>query len=180
MMKKTLHIVLLSLSMLAVSTNIQAARWWQPDENVFKKQEGIDLDSFRTFTDNEGYQVTSIWMRQSFDKTENLYNPTIDKQSPVGAFSIFTQARCDTGEFKIVDFLFQSQQFQTFWRLSDYPDLLQDADRPFSKWYYPASSSNEGQINDAICELKALEKAYGISLDEFELDEYGHIIDEEK
>lgn len=50
---------ILLLSVSSLPTLNHSARWWQPNPHNYDGGV-IDLDSYRTFTDNEGYDITSM------------------------------------------------------------------------------------------------------------------------
>lgn len=168
-------VCLASLILFSSLPNLaHSARWWQPDDSDFNGG-GMDLDSYRTFTDSEGYEVTSIWFRDRMDKAESVYNPNLGKKSITSAFSLLVQMRCDTGELKLADFIFQDRQYNDLWRVSDYPEFFEDSRRKIGEFYYPSPSSQEAQIL-SLCDIKKAEDEKGFSIQDFELDEYGHVI----
>lgn len=175
-MKKLGSLAIMAVCLCLASPFSQAARWWNPDKDDYSGT-GMDLDSYHTFTDNEGYEVTSMWWRARFDKAKSLYNPKLEKNSITSAVSMLVQLRCDTGEIKISEVLFQDRQFNTLWRLSNYPDIVESADVPFkfNQFYYADPNGSDGKIL-AMCRIKQLEDEQGVSLKDLQLDENGHAI----
>lgn len=99
--------VFCGMLLLGLATLSHSARWWQPNPNDYDGG-GIDLDSYRVFIDNEGYEITSMWVRGKLDKAKSIYNPALGKNSITSAFTTLIQTRCETGEIKFTELFFKT------------------------------------------------------------------------
>lgn len=151
-----------------------SARWWQPDESDFSGS-GLDLDSYRTFIDSEGYEISSMWFRAKLDKAQSLYNPKLGKNSITSAITMLVQIRCETGELKFTEFILQNRQFGELWKASEYPEYLGDYERGFNRFYYPSPMSRDYKLLNNLCKLREYEQKYDFSIKDLEIDEFGHI-----
>lgn len=174
-MKLKIFCSMLLLSVTSLPTLSHSARWWQPNPHKYDGS-GIDLDSYRVFTDNEGYEITSMWFRGKMNKAKSIYNPALGRNSITSAFSTLIQVRCETGEIKFTELILQDRQYKTLWKASQYPDYANDLEAPINHFYYPNPSSQEGEIAENLCKFRALEQEHGFSIKDLQLDEYGHAV----
>lgn len=62
--------------------------------------------------------------------------------SITSAFTILIQTRCETGEIKFTELLFQNRQYKTLWKTIQYPGYMKNItdiaglDIPINHFYY--------------------------------------------
>lgn len=165
-------------TLVCLTTNAQAGRWWKivhnPDVMI-----SLDLDSFRTFQDNDGLEISTTWVRLQYKKAQTIQHPITGKGFITSGSAILAHVKCDSGQLKFADMIFEDRKFNSLLTLSNYPELmknLQSAELPLGKFYYTKPDSNNYKFMYNICQIQQELRINGLTPADLQLDKNGQII----